>query len=346
MAAATISEGEVAVYDRQLRLWGAQAQSRLLKSKVLVWGLDGSNIELCKNLVLAGVSLAVRDHRSAEVADVSFNYFLRPEDLGKNRAECASKRVQEMNPLNTVTSVTTGPEEVENIREFREVLKQYDVVCASLGVLGWDIKRARLVDNTCREVGASFMLTLGSGEMAFFFANLNDHTVQERSSAPNGAAAAEEKQPEPEQVHYPSLGEWLDCTPTTMQQKKCDASFILVALFMAFQRGGGRPVAEEAAKFEDFCRNSAKCVPAVDGMASLQDSYRCFFLEPLMHVASIVGGLLAQEVIKAITKRDPPLVNSICFNANTGAALVERLPPMQDDAPKKRKVEAVADILD
>lgn len=289
------------------------------------------------------MTLAVRDHRTADAAAVGFNYFLRQEDLGKNRAECAATRIQEMNPLNTVTAVTSGPEEVADAKQLREVLKGYDVVCASLGVLGWDIERARVLDSACREVGASFILTVSTGEIAFFFANLNEHTVQEKSSAPN--ATAEEKPFEPEQVSYPSLSEWLDCTTTTMQQKKVDSSFILIALFMAFLRGGGSPVAAEADKFDDFCKNSAKCVPAVDGMASLQDAYRCFFLEPLMHVASIVGGLLAQEVIKAITKRDPPLVNSICFNANTGAALVERIPALQAPA-KKRKVDQADDILD
>lgn len=38
----------------------------------------------------------------------------------------------------------------------------------------------------------------------------------------------------------------------------------------------------------------AGCAPNVDGLPDLQHAYRCFFLEPLMHVASIVAGLLAQ----------------------------------------------------
>merc|ERR1712087_195604 len=115
-----------------------------------------------------------------------------------------------------------------------------------------------------------------------------------------------------------------------------------IALFLAFLRGGG--AATDAQKFEDFCKNSAKCEPTVDGVANLQHAYRCFFIEPLMHVASIVGGLIAQEVIKAITKRDPPLVNCICFNANTGAAFVERIPAAE--TVKKQKVEVADDVLD
>jgi hypothetical protein len=35
-------------------------------------------------------------------------------------------------------------------------------------------------------------------------------------------------------------------------------------------------------------------------------------------------------------------VNSVCFNAHTGAALVEHIPPVAA-APKKRKAEEVGD---
>jgi len=54
---------------------------------------------------------------------------------------------------------------------------------------------------------------------------------------------------------------------------------------------------------------------------------------------------MAQEVIKAITKRDPPLANTVCFNAHTSAAFVERIPALKAKAPK-RKLEEVSLDLD
>jgi len=343
---AAISEGEVAVYDRQLRLWGVQAQQRLLKAKVLIWGLEGSSVEVCKNLVLAGVSLVIRDHRSVASSDVSFNYFLREEDAGKNRAECAAKRVQEMNPLCTVAAHSASVE-ASDAAGLKESVKGHDVVIVSPGALGWNMERARNLDMACRELGIVFALVIGCGELAFFFTDLGDHTVQEHSSAQGGAGqVASESSAEPETLHYPSLDEWLACTPAELVTRKADASFVLVSLLAAFLRdGAGQPKPEAAAKFEDYCRNVAKCVPAVDGFAGLQEAYRLFFVEPLVHVASISGGLLAQEVIKAITKRDTPLANCVCFNANTSSALVERIPAEQK-AAKKRKVEVAEDVLD
>eukprot|EP00931_Biecheleriopsis_adriatica_P054854 TRINITY_DN32321_c0_g1_i1.p1 TRINITY_DN32321_c0_g1~~TRINITY_DN32321_c0_g1_i1.p1 ORF type:complete len:348 (+),score=123.63 TRINITY_DN32321_c0_g1_i1:38-1081(+) len=345
---AAISGDQVAVYDRQLRLWGVQAQQRLLNAKVLVWGLEGSNVEACKNLVLAGVSLTIRDHRSVTSADVGYNYFLRPEDVGKLRAECASKRVQEMNPLCTVSCNDSKPEK-GSAEKLKDLVKGFDVVIVGLGVIGFDFDLAASLDAACRDSGAGFVLTIAAGELAFFFSDLKEHVMQERSSAQGGEPAAPvAKAPDPETFSFPAFSEWLEGMPAMLQQKKCDASFQLIALVAGFFRNGGKASPDAAADFEAYCRDTAKCQPSVDGIeGGMKQAFGFFFVEPLMHVASVLGGLLSQEVIKAITKKDPPLVNSVCFNACTGAALVERLPaapPVQ----KKRKAEeeVVADLLD
>lgn len=350
MAAEAISKDQQAVYDRQLRLWGVQAQQRLLQAKVLVWGLEGSNVELCKNLVLAGVSLSIRDHRKVSKADVNFNYFLREEDMGKSRAEGASVRIQEMNPLNSVAALTApvpaAPEELAG------AVKGFDVVVVSLAVLGWDVEQACVLDAACREASEKtcFFLTLSAGELAFFFSDLHEHEVREQSSPQGGAGSTAKTQEgkEKETVSFPSFRQWLEAaTPaSSLQQRKADASFVVVALLLAFLRGGGKANAEAAAAFESFCGEGAPGL-RVDGYAELRQLFACFFVEPLVHVASVLGGLLSQEVIKAITQRDMPLANSVCFNAHTNAALVERIPAPEpkNDASKKRKLDEQVEEL-
>lgn len=336
MGMADITEGEVAVYDRQLRLWGVQAQQRLLKSKVLIWGLEGSNVETCKNLILAGVVVTIRDHRGTELADVAFNYFLRAEDVGRNRAECAAVRFQEMNPLCTV-SASASPVQ-RDVPGLCEALKGFDTVCVGLGVLGWDLGLARAVNDACRQVGASFFLSVNAGEMALFISDLKDHTVQEYSSA-QGAPEAPKR--EPELFSFPSFREWMGVSASRLQQDpKVDPAFILFRSFFAFLEDGERPLENgAAARFETFCGGHLKAKPQVTGVESLAQVYSHFFVEPLVHVASITGGLLAQEVIKAITKRDQPLLNTVLFNAHASVALVEHLPAPEKANPKKRKAE-------
>jgi ubiquitin-like 1-activating enzyme E1 A len=42
-------------------------------------------------------------------------------------------------------------------------------------------------------------------------------------------------------------------------------------------------------------------------------------------VCAVVGGLLAQDILKALGKRDTPIANFLVFDGNTGGAAVCRM---------------------
>ena len=48
---ADLTEEEKARYDRQIRVWGAEAQTRIQNAKILVVGLNGLHPEVVKNVV-------------------------------------------------------------------------------------------------------------------------------------------------------------------------------------------------------------------------------------------------------------------------------------------------------
>jgi ubiquitin-like 1-activating enzyme E1 A len=52
------------VYDRQIRLWGAEAQKRMSTARVLYIHLSGVSCEMLKNLILAGVAAVICDGRA------------------------------------------------------------------------------------------------------------------------------------------------------------------------------------------------------------------------------------------------------------------------------------------
>ena len=79
-----VSSREAQVYDRQIRLWGLEAQKRMQASKILISGMRALNAEVCKNLVLAGFSCTIQDHCDVSVADTGAQFFLTAEDVGKN----------------------------------------------------------------------------------------------------------------------------------------------------------------------------------------------------------------------------------------------------------------------
>jgi ubiquitin-like 1-activating enzyme E1 A len=86
-----LSADELALYDRQIRLWGAQAQERIRNAHILLVSLRALGTEIAKNLTLAGISsLTIVDDEPVTEEDLGSCYFLRDEDIGKS--VCAAQR--------------------------------------------------------------------------------------------------------------------------------------------------------------------------------------------------------------------------------------------------------------
>jgi ubiquitin-like 1-activating enzyme E1 A len=76
---------EAALYDRQLRLWGVEAQQRLGQAKVLLIGFTAVQSEICKNIVLAGVrTVTINDTHECTLEDTEAHLFLTHDCLGQN----------------------------------------------------------------------------------------------------------------------------------------------------------------------------------------------------------------------------------------------------------------------
>uniref|UniRef100_A0A673BGQ5 E1 ubiquitin-activating enzyme n=1 Tax=Sphaeramia orbicularis TaxID=375764 RepID=A0A673BGQ5_9TELE len=86
---------------------GHDAMKRMQISNVLISGMRGLGVEIAKNVILGGVrSVTVHDQGVAEWRDLSSQFYLREEDLGKNRAEVSQPRLAELNSYVPVTSYT------------------------------------------------------------------------------------------------------------------------------------------------------------------------------------------------------------------------------------------------
>ncbi|CAN0097045.1 unnamed protein product, partial [Heterosigma akashiwo] len=76
-------EKENEIYDRQIRLWGLEAQKRMRSSKVFFAGINALSLEVCKNLVLAGVSVTLQDSRTVTAEDTASHFLFSEQDIGK-----------------------------------------------------------------------------------------------------------------------------------------------------------------------------------------------------------------------------------------------------------------------
>ena len=84
MTAPGLSADEIALYDRQIRLWGAQAQERIRSANILLVSLRALGTEIAKNLTLAVISsLNIIDDELVTEEDLGAQFFVREDDVGK-----------------------------------------------------------------------------------------------------------------------------------------------------------------------------------------------------------------------------------------------------------------------
>ncbi|SLM39451.1 poly rna transport protein [Lasallia pustulata] len=133
------------LYSRQLYVLGHEAMKRMGSSNVLIVGLRGLGVEIAKNIALAGVkSLTLFDPAPAAISDLSSQFFLHPEDVGKPRATVTAPRVAE---LNAYTPVSVHP--AKSLTSDLGLLSQYQVVVLT----GTPLRDQIVISDYCHEHG-------------------------------------------------------------------------------------------------------------------------------------------------------------------------------------------------
>ena len=170
-----LSEEQAAVYDRQLRVWGVEAQRRLGASRILVAGLTGLAAEACKNVALAGVGALVLYDDGAPAVDAAPGNFLAASGLADAAgtadadaltvANATAATLREMNPFGEI-SILPGPSDLSGIDA--AAVKGFDAVL----VTGCSLAVAERINDACRDAGASFFYGECRATVANFFADL------------------------------------------------------------------------------------------------------------------------------------------------------------------------------
>lgn len=121
-AADGVEEIDEGLYSRQLYVLGHEAMRKMAHSNVLISGMRGLGVEIAKNVVLGGVkSVTIHDPGKTSYMDLTSQFFLREEDLGKNRAEVTQPRLAELNGYVHVTA-STEPLDEAFLSQFQVVV--------------------------------------------------------------------------------------------------------------------------------------------------------------------------------------------------------------------------------
>jgi len=137
-----------AEYSRLIHAVGKETLIKMNQYKILLIGLGGLGVEIAKNLVLTGIkSLTLCDDAPVRPVDLSSNFYLKEEDIGKPRAAASLPSLKRLNERVTLTlhSGEITPNDV----------KQFNVI-----VLTNNSSRKKLIEinRLCREHQVGFIL--------------------------------------------------------------------------------------------------------------------------------------------------------------------------------------------
>ncbi|XP_069042466.1 SUMO-activating enzyme subunit 1 [Lepisosteus oculatus] len=334
-----ISEEEAAQYDRQIRLWGLDAQKRLRASRVLLVGMRGLGAEVAKNLILAGVKgLTMLDHEQVTEESSRAQFLIPVGSEGQNRAQTSLERAQYLNPM---VEVKADPERAESKPE--DFFLQFDAVCLTCCPRDLLVR----VDQICTKNNVKFFSGDVFGYHGYMFSNLGPehHYVEEK---PKVVKPAEEVDDGPEAkkpkidpsktamvkktASFCSLKEALEVDWTSEKAKaalkRTPADYFLLQVLLKFRTDKGRDPHPES-----FADDSQLLLQIRDdvldslglGTELVPDEFVSYCFSEMSPVCAVLGGVLGQEIVKALSQRDAPHKNFFFFDGWKGTGVVDCL---------------------
>lgn len=353
--AQTISADEIALYDRQIRLWGVKAQERLRSAKILLIGMKALANEIAKNLVLAGVgSLTVLDPELVTEDDLSSQFFISQEHIGQNRAQAALPQILKLNPR---VALFADPDPVAS--KYPEYFSTFDITIAtnlSIDVLT-DINAA------CRINGRKFYAADTHGMYGYVFADLILHEfVVERqmgnkatevgkaetptrlilstsSKRENGKSIEMVRKSESFSPLLLANTSPLPADISNNRRRRMQVTPLLScfrALFEYQKLSMGRLPSNNRASIVLFTRLATeKHRELLLPPETLRSDFLRSFLQNIgsevSPVAAFLGGSLAQDVINVLGQREQPLQNMLLFDGEEFKGPVYSMHPYVDD---------------
>ncbi|KAJ9623642.1 E1 ubiquitin-activating protein aos1 [Taxawa tesnikishii (nom. ined.)] len=352
--AQTISADEIALYDRQIRLWGVQAQNRIRSANILLVSVKAVGTEIAKNLILNGInSLTIVDSGIISDDDLGAQYFLRDEDVGGSRAQAAVPRLQELNPRVSVNADTSEISQKDPV-----FYSTFDMIIAC----DLDFATMGQINAACRIANRPFYATGIHGFYGFIFADLISHEyIVER-----------EKSNVSTQLKAETATRSVIAVSTKKQNGKNIEMVTKRELYSPLILANTSPLAPEYLRNRRKLRSVTSLLPCLRALWEFQRTYQKLpshshedlalfttlatekhkelqlpietlkseflrsFLQnidsELVPTAAFVGGRLAEDVINVLGKREQPLQNLALFDGENFDGPIYALHPIFDTA--------------
>ncbi|PIA15964.1 hypothetical protein COEREDRAFT_81658 [Coemansia reversa NRRL 1564] len=310
-----ISKEEVALYDRQIRLWGMEAQRRLRSSSLCFIGVKALTLEACKNLVLAGVGhITLCDGGTVTEDDLEVQYYFQPEDLGKPKDQVLAERLKILNPLVDIQANSKLLEKPANLNKFDVVVDVGGKECSPIQLNG-----------LCRATKTTRFVAADSfGAFGYIFVDcLDKHEYMEevKTIGDSEVANSESKHHKVTAVYKPLEQSIIAKPDTTSVQRLLRKYPPLVFICQTLVAEGSSLSAEVSTdKLEALVKSSLKARQLSDNIVNgdlLARVARSWGTE-LVACAAVVGGTLSQEILKIVTHKEIPVNNWYVYDGIKG----------------------------
>ncbi|CAN8074093.1 unnamed protein product [Agarophyton chilense] len=303
---------EAALYDRQIRLWGLEAQRKLASSSVLLVGAVCSleAQEVAKNVVLAGVAhlgLVELEHKAPKTKQTF---------LGAN-VERIIHSLTEMNPHVSVQVVD---------KPCFEAVKQFSVVC----VFGLGKEQELALAAACRAANVPFMAGRVLGVVGWVFFDLGAQYIYQKSNSSNTEDVENLSSVLSKNDSFCTYQEALE-HPWGGETKRgafgWHAAYTIQEFEARYNRlllGTDDDVNLVTDLYSELCASKKSKLSDAQLIERVTRTVACV----LGPVTAIVGGMWGREVVKVVSGKGEPLKNFFFFNADNNVGSVEHVGPL------------------
>ncbi|KAG8222690.1 hypothetical protein J437_LFUL015887 [Ladona fulva] len=329
-----LTEDEAALYDRQIRLWGVDAQKRLRAAKILLVGLKGLGSEVCKNVMLAGVkSITLLDHEPLKEEDFGSQFLAPRSEVGKNRAEASVARARRLNPMVEVKIAPPAEGEAKSDPSLRpdSFFSEFQIVIAT-GLGAESLKR---LNQVCRRVSTDknkVCLIAGDvfGFHGYIFSDLQEHVHLEQTKSIIHGKDKGDAVPSTENIkkltHFVPIEEPLSINWDSGNTSNVHDSFFLVQVLLAFIDENGHTPRNMESDFSKLQEVRDKKLSSIGvPPEKVPDSALRKSFGEVCPVCAVVGGFLTQELVKAVSHMGSPFNNFLLFEPELCEGIVCRI---------------------
>ena len=345
---------EIGLYDRQIRLWGMQAQELIRNANVLLIGMKALGNEIAKNLVLAGIGgITIMDHQAVVEEDLGSQFLINEEYIGQNRAQAAGAELRKMNPR---VNIITDTEDVAF--KTPEYFAGFNIVITT----GLMFEMASTINMTCRMYNVKFYAADVFGMYGYIFTDLIAHSYvieKDQGNIPTKVNEAETNTRMIVGVQVKKEGKQIkeivtkqemyqpfmianasslpkSITKTRRTKLKVPPVLSCIRGLFEYQRlTNGRlpgPSQQELAMFTKVT-NEKHLELELPGDTLTAAIFRSFLQNLGTEIpasAAYLGGQLAQDVINVLGQREQPLQNFMVFDGEEMKCPTYSLQPVFD----------------